>query len=96
MSDHNPPTQDATAYQQTMEEVSHFLDVPFRVAIHLGRRTMKVREILQLKPNSIVELPKSAGENVDIFVNDKLMACGEVLEMEGNAGVRLTDVIPEL
>ena len=96
MSDHNPPPQDSTAYQQTMEEVAHFLDVPLKVAIHLGQRNMKVREILQLRPNSIVELPKSAGENVDIFVNGKLMACGEVLEMEGNAGVRLTDVIPEL
>ncbi len=95
MTDHNPPTQESTAYQQTMEEVAHFLDVPLSVAIHLGQRNMKVREILQLKPSSIVELPKSAGENVDIFINNKLIACGEVLEIEGKAGVRLTDVISE-
>jgi flagellar motor switch protein FliN len=93
--ENNQVQLEATAYQQISSEVAHFLDIPMSVVIHLGQRFMKVREILQLKANSIVELPKSAGENVDVFVNGKLIACGEVLEMEGKAGVRLTDVLPE-
>lgn len=91
----NPVVQDSAALQRAMEEVAHFLDVPMKVGIQLGHRNMKVREILQLKPESIVELPKSAGENVDIFINGKLIACGEVLQMEGSAGVRLTDIVSE-
>jgi flagellar motor switch protein FliN len=62
-----------------------------KITVQLGKRSMTIREILQLKANSIVELSKSAGENVDITVNGKLIAYGEVLDMEGSAGIRLTD-----
>jgi len=78
--------------QKTLDEVAHLLDIPLKITIHLGQRQMRVREILQLKPNSIVELSKSAGENIDVIVNGKTVAYGEVLEMEGNAGIRLTDL----
>ncbi len=78
-------------YQAILEEVHQFLDVPMKVTVRLGNRVMTIREILQLKKNSIVELPKSAGENVDIFLNGTLVAYGEVLDMEGSAGIRLTD-----
>ncbi len=87
--------QDSAALQQTLEEVAHFLDVPMKVVIQLGQRNMRVREVLQLKPESIVDIPKSAGENVDIYINGKLIAFGEVLQMEGSAGVRITDVLSE-
>jgi len=97
MSDNNSAASlDSSTYHQMVEEAARFLDVPMKVAIQLGQRNMKVREILQLRPNSIVEIPKSAGENVDILINGKLLACGEVLEIEGHAGVRLTDVVPEI
>lgn len=91
----NQSTQESAALVQTMEEVARFLDVPLNVVIQLGQRSMRVREILQLKQESIVDLPKSAGENVDIYINGKLIAFGEVLQMEGSAGVRITDVISE-
>lgn len=78
-------TQESTA-------VTHFLDIPLNVRIQLGQRFLKIREILQLREQSIIELPKSAGENIDILVNGKLVAYGEVLEMEGNAGIRLTNL----
>jgi flagellar motor switch protein FliN/FliY len=74
-----------------MAELKHFLNVPIRITIQLANRSMKVRDILQLQPDSIVELPKSAGENVDIFLNDRLVAFGEVLELESSTGIRLTD-----
>ena len=74
-----------------LEEAHYFMDVPVRITIQLASRNMKVRDILQLQQSSIVELPKSAGENVDILVNECPLASGEVLELEGATGVRLTD-----
>jgi len=74
------------------EEFADFLDVPMGIRVEIGRRDMKVRDILMLQPESIVDLAKSAGENVDIYVNGKLLAFGEVVEMEGSAGVRITDL----
>ncbi len=73
-------------------EVAHYLDIPMKVRIQLGQRLLKIREILQLREQSIIELPKSAGENIDILINGRLVAFGEVLEMEGNAGIRLTNL----
>ncbi len=85
------PSVDTPANEKTMEELHHFLDIPMKISIHLGTRTMKVRDILQLQPSSIIELPKSAGENVDILMNNRLIAFGEVMQLEGCTGIRLTD-----
>ena len=74
-----------------MEEAKEFLDIPVQITVQLASCNMKVKDILQLRQSSIVELPKSAGENVDVLVNNRLIAGGEVLEMEGTTGVRLTD-----
>ena len=87
----SPKPADVSANEKAFAELHHFLDIPVRVSIHLGTRTMKVRDILQLQASSIVELPKSAGENVDILMNNRLIAFGEVLELEGCTGIRLTD-----
>jgi flagellar motor switch protein FliN len=86
-----PSTADSAPSDKTMEELHHFLDIPLKISIQLGTRFMKVRDILQLQASSIIELPKSAGENVDILINDRLVAFGEVLELEGCTGIRLTD-----
>jgi len=85
-------TNEATCYERVLDECGHYLDVPLKVMILLGNRGMKIGEILRLKPNSIVDLPKSAGENIDIYINGKLVAYGEVIDMEGNARIRLTDL----
>jgi flagellar motor switch protein FliN/FliY len=87
-----PTEQEQNAISQDSVAATHFLDVPLKVRIQLGQRFLKIREILQLREQSIIELPKSAGENIDILVNGKLVAYGEVLEMEGNAGIRLTNL----
>ena len=87
-----PKASEPSAYLKTLEDVRHFVDVPMEIAVHLGERTMKIREILQLVPGSIVELPRSAGENIDVYINGRLIGYGEVLDMEGRTGIRLTDV----
>jgi len=87
----SPNTPEVTSNDMALEELRHFLDIPVKISIQLGTRDMKVRDILQLQNSSIVELPKSAGDNVDVLVNDRLIAFGEVLELEGCTGIRLTD-----
>jgi flagellar motor switch protein FliN len=81
-----------SSYEKAMEEMLPFFDIPIRITIQLANRTMKVRDILQLQAGSIVDLPKSAGENVDILMNDRIIAFGEVMELEGSTGIRLTDL----
>lgn len=69
-------------------------DVPLTVTAELGRTTkMMVKDILKLGVGSVIELEKEAGDPVDILVNNKLIAKGEVVEVDGNFGVRITDVM---
>jgi flagellar motor switch protein FliN/FliY len=93
VSEHSK-NQETKTESYVSKEAKFFMDVPVCVTIQLASRNMKVRDILQLHQSSIVELPKSAGENVDILVNDHPIASGEVLELEGTTGVRLTDFNP--
>ncbi|HSW38342.1 MAG TPA: FliM/FliN family flagellar motor switch protein [Acidobacteriota bacterium] len=79
-------------YERSLEEVSHLLDIPVKISVQIADRNMKVRDVLQLQKKSVVEFPKSAGENVDILMNGRLVAFGEVLELEGAAGIRITDI----
>jgi flagellar motor switch protein FliN/FliY len=70
-------------------------DIPLHVTVELGRTTKVVKEILELSSGSIIELDKLAGEPVDILVNGKLIAKGEVVVIEENFGVRITDIISQ-
>lgn len=69
------------------------LDVPLKVTVELGRTNRPIREILDLSAGSIIELDKLAGEPVDILVNEKLIAQGEVVVIDENFGVRVTDIV---
>ena len=69
------------------------MDVQMRVAVELGRSTMTVEEVLSLGPGSVVELNKLAGEAVDILVNERLIARGEVVVVDENFGVRVTEIV---
>lgn len=69
------------------------MDIPLQVTVELGRTKRTVREILGVSQGSIIELDKLAGEPVDILVNDKLIAVGEVVVIDENFGVRVTDIL---
>lgn len=71
------------------------LDVPLKVAVELGRTKMLVNDLLQLGQGSVIELDKIAGEPMEIIVNDKLVAMGEVVVVNEKFGVRLTDVVSQ-
>ncbi|SEO81170.1 flagellar motor switch phosphatase FliY [Propionispora vibrioides] len=72
------------------------LDVPLQVTVELGRTRKLIREILELTPGAVIELDKLAGEPVDILANGKLIAKGEVVVIDENFGVRITDIISPL
>jgi flagellar motor switch protein FliN/FliY len=72
------------------------MDVPLQITVELGRTRKLIRDILELTPGSVVELDKLAGEPVDILVNGKLIAKGEVVVIDENFGVRITDIITPL
>ena len=69
------------------------LDIPVQLSVELGRTKVPIKQVLQLKPGSIVELDSVAGEPVDVLVNGYLIAQGEVVVVNGKFGIRLTDVV---
>ena len=69
------------------------LDIPLTISVELGRTKMVINDMLQLGQGSVIELAKLAGEPLDIYVNGKLMARGEVVLVNDKFGVRLTDII---
>lgn len=68
-------------------------DVPVRVQAVLGRSRMPVGKLLQLAVGTVVELDRRVGEPVDIFVNNRLIARGEVVLIDGSLGVTLTEIV---
>lgn len=87
----DPGPANTEVVSSVMSEYAGYLDIPMRVTLEIGRRSMQVRDILLLKPESVVDIPKPAGENIDVYINGKLVAFGEILELESKAGIRLTD-----
>ena len=77
----------------TPSGIELILDISLPVTVELGRSRMLVRDILNLAPGSVIELDKLAGEPVDLLVNDKPIAKGEVVVIEENFGVRLTSIV---
>lgn len=69
------------------------MDVAMRVTVEIGRSTMTVEDVLSLGPGSVVELNTLAGEPVDVLVNDQLIARGEVVVVDENFGVRVTEIV---
>lgn len=69
------------------------LDIPVRVTVELGRTRKTIGEVLNMTPGSVVELEKMAGEPVDVLVNGKLMARGEVVVIDESFGVRITEIV---
>ena len=79
--------------QSEARNLDMLLDIPLQVTVELGRTKRSVKEILELASGSIIELDKLAGEPVDILVNSRLIAKGEVVVIDENFGVRITDIL---
>lgn len=78
---------------QSNENIGLIMDVPLEVTVELGRTTKSISEILDFAPGTIIELDKIAGEPIDVLVNGKFVAKGEVVVIEESFGVRVTEII---
>lgn len=84
---------DMSAVMQQKENIGIIMDVPLEITVELGRTHKLIKEILEFSPGTVVELDKLAGEPIDILVNGKHIAKGEVVVIDENFGVRLTDIV---
>jgi flagellar motor switch protein FliN/FliY len=82
--------QDITEGSVTLEAVS---DIPVQISVVLGKTSMQVHQLLKLGRGAVVELDRKVGEPVDIFVNNRLVARGEVVVVEDKIGVTMTEII---
>lgn len=95
------PTPDGAAPAPAPRAASHddthgldlLLDIPLEISVELGRVKMLVKDVVDLGTGSIIEIDKAAGEPVDVMVNGRLVARGEVVVIEDNFGVRITEII---
>ena len=75
------------------ENIGLIMDVPLEVTVELGRAVKSISEILDFSPGTIIELDKIAGEPIDVLVNGKFVAKGEVVVIEESFGIRVTEII---
>ena len=79
-----------------VQNLDFILDIPLKVSVELGRAQVVIKDLLQLGQGSVLELDKLAGEPLEVLVNGKLVARGEVVVVNEKFGVRLTDIISPL
>jgi flagellar motor switch protein FliN/FliY len=86
-------SQDQVENTSGERELDFILDIPLELSVELGKTKMLVNDLLQLGQGSIVELNKLAGEPLEVYINRKLVARGEVVVVNEKFGVRLTDIV---
>ena len=84
---------DEPVYTQLPKQLELLYDVPLEITVELGRSKLKLKEIMDLNIGSIIELDKLTGEHIDILVNGKVIAKGEVVVVSESFGVRITEII---
>ena len=85
-----------TGGQEESRNLDLILDIPLTVTVELGRTKMLINDLLQLSQGSVVELTKLVGEPLEVLVNQKLVARGEVVVVNEKFGIRLTDIVSPL
>lgn len=93
--DNSKKTQESEINSDRDVNLQMILDIPLKVSVELGRTRMPVKELLNLAQGSVIELNKLAGEPLEVYVNDKLIARGEAVVVNEKFGVRLTDIISQ-
>ena len=73
------------------EEIAHLLDTRIGLEVELDRRVMSLRELIQLEPGGLLRMTRSAGENIDILVDGRVIGFGEIVIIEDAMGIRVTD-----
>jgi flagellar motor switch protein FliN/FliY len=78
---------------QREDNLDLLLDIPLEITIELGRTKMLINDLLKLGQGAVIELPKESGETLEILANNRLIAKGDVVEVNKKYGIRLTEVI---
>jgi flagellar motor switch protein FliN/FliY len=89
----NLPQLEKTTVSSDESNLDILQDVPLTITVEIGRAKMLVKDILKLTVGSVIELDKLAGEPVDILVNGKIIAKGEVIAVNENFGVRILEIV---
>lgn len=79
--------------ERTAADLEAVFDVPVRLSVVLGRTKMPVSKLLKMDVGTVVELDRQVGEAIDIYVNDRLVARGEIVLVEGRLGVTMTEIV---
>jgi len=79
--------------QRGKNNLDFLMDIPLSVSVEIGRAKIAIKDLLQLGANSVIELDKAVGEPLDLLINDKLVARGEVVVFDENFGIRITDIV---
>jgi len=87
------PEPPAASAADVHPDFSFIKDIPVQLSVELGRARLPIKDILKLGQGSVVELNAQAGEPMDVLINGMLIAQGEIVSVNGNYGVRLTDII---
>jgi flagellar motor switch protein FliN/FliY len=74
-----------------LDEIGFLADVPIELEVELDRKTMRLRDVLDLEPGGVLRMTRSAGENIDILINGNLVGYGEIVIIEDAMGIRVTD-----
>jgi flagellar motor switch protein FliN/FliY len=90
MSNTDKPAPNTANQQQNLEMI---FDVPVGVTAELGRSVIKIRDLLNLSPGSVIELERIAGESIDLMVNGVLIGKGDVVVVNENFGLRITEIV---
>ena len=92
--DNGQNPKDGSAYNKIkVQNLDFVLDIPLKVTVELGNTNIVIKDLLQLSQGSVLELDKLAGEALEVVVNGKLVAKGEVVVVNEKFGIRLTDII---
>jgi len=87
------PNTGATGPAGVGDNLDLLLDIPLKITIELGRTKMLINDLLKLGQGSVIELPKEAGDTLEILANNRLVAKGDVVVVNKKYGIRLTEVI---
>jgi flagellar motor switch protein FliN len=87
------PEETPAAADTTGKNLDFILDIPLRVSVELGRTKILVQDLLKLHKGSVMELNKLAGEPLEVLVNNRVVARGEVIVINEKFGIRLTDIV---
>jgi flagellar motor switch protein FliN/FliY len=88
-----PLTQEHAVGDASARDISMIMDIPVTLTVELGRTRLSIKELLAMTQGQVINLDGAAGEPMSIFINDHLVANGEVVVLESRYGIRITDIV---